>query len=123
MKPCNGKYGICSALIEHNEKYCPKCLPTEKTRHKAKTKEYEQDRGTSYERGYDLAWSKLRKYKLKVSPLCECPDCMAGTKRVKSADMVHHIEPIETHPELRLVMSNLLSMARACHEREHGRKR
>jgi 5-methylcytosine-specific restriction protein A len=123
MKPCNGKFGTCKNTIEHNKKFCPDCIAGEKQRQKTKTKEYDEDRGTAAERGYDAVWAKLRKLKLRISPLCECPDCQSGYLRIRSANMVHHIKEIETHPELRLVMSNLLSMKRECHERLHGRKR
>ena len=123
MKPCKGRHDTCPNTVEHNQTYCPDCLIAEVQRNKKKNREYEQDRGSSYERGYDLAWRKLRKYKLKISPLCECTDCLNGELRVRTATMVHHIEDIETHPELRLVIENLKSMDNDCHEKIHGRKR
>ena len=123
MKPCKGKHNTCVNTIEHNKTYCPTCMLTEAQRNKKKTREYEQDRGSSYERGYDAVWRKLRKYKLKISPLCECPDCMNGRLRVRAATVVHHIKDIETSPELRLALDNLMSVTHECHERIHGRKR
>ena len=123
MKPCNGKYGTCKNTIKHNEKYCPECKGAERARQRAKTKEYDKLRGTATERGYDAAWRKLRAYKLKISPLCACPDCQNGLIRVKSANTVHHIKPVHTHPHLRLRLDNLLSMTRECHEKIEGRKR
>ena len=123
MKPCNGRHGTCPNTIEHNQTYCPACLITEAQRSKKKAREYEQDRGSSYERGYDLAWRKLRKYKLRANPICESPDCLDGTRRVTAATVVHHIKDIDTHPELRLVLDNLMSVAFECHEKIHGRKR
>ena len=123
VKPCKGKRDTCPNLVEYNETYCASCMPHEAERNKAKSREYEQDRGTSYERGYDAVWRKLRRYKLRLNPLCECPDCLSGKTVVRNATMVHHIYPVATHPELRLKMSNLLSMSRECHERHHGRKR
>ena len=123
MKPCKGKHDTCSNTIEYNQVYCPDCLITEAQHNKKRAREYEQDRGSSYERGYDLQWRKLRKYKLKISPLCECPDCLNGLIRVRAATVVHHIKDIETNPELRLVMGNLMSVTSECHERIHGRKR
>ena len=123
MKPCKGKHDTCSNTIEYNQTYCPACLISEAQHNKKRAREYEQDRGSSYERGYDLQWRKLRKYKLKINPLCECPDCLNGLIRVRAATVVHHIRDIETNPELRLVMGNLMSVTSECHERIHGRKR
>jgi len=123
MKPCNGKHNSCPNLIDYGEKYCPDCLPDQKQREKARVKAYDKERGSAKKRGYDVVWARLRQYKLKINPLCECPDCLAGAKRITSANMVHHIEPVKTHPELRLVLENLQSMARNCHERIEGRKR
>ncbi len=123
MKPCKGKFGSCPNIIDYGEKYCPECLPIEKNRNKIKASEYDKDRGSARARGYDAVWSRLRKMKLRMNPLCECVNCLSGERQIKTATVVHHIWPIETHPELRLVMSNLMSMARDCHEREEGRKR
>ena len=123
MKPCNGKHNSCPNLIKHNEHYCAECLPDQKQREKDKVRTYDKERGSSRERGYDKVWRSLRRYKLRHNPLCECPDCLNGEKRVLSATMVHHIVPIEICPELRLDLNNLLSMTRDCHERIHGRKR
>ena len=123
MKPCNGKFGTCKNTIEHNVKFCPDCLPDQKQRQVDKNKQYDKERGSAGERGYDAVWAKLRKLKLRINPLCECTDCQNGKIRIRSANMVHHIKEIETHPGLRLDMNNLLSMKRECHERHHGRKR
>lgn len=38
------------------------------------------------------------------------------------ADTVHHIHPIDTHPNLALELSNLQSLCAACHNSEHGRR-
>lgn len=65
-------------------------------------------------RGYDRDWQRLRDAYLKAHPLCE----RCGKE---PADTVHHIKPVETHPELRLVWENLESMGRVCHEQFHGR--
>jgi 5-methylcytosine-specific restriction enzyme A len=71
------------------------------------------------ERGYDNQWHKVRMLKAKSSPLCElCEQQDIDTP----VDVVHHIKSIEEAPELRLVMSNLMSLCRDCHEAIHGRK-
>jgi 5-methylcytosine-specific restriction protein A len=103
--------GGCGEIISGD---CPKC----KKRHR---KEYDRNRQSSSKRGYNVAWRRVRRAKLSKSPLCECVDCEAGKKRVVPASTVHHLKPIDTHPHLRLKMSNLLSMARECHEKLHKR--
>ena len=76
---------------------------------KQRTKQYDDDRGTPSSRGYDHAWQKVRRIKLARNPLCECS---CG----RLADTVHHIESVEDRPDLRLKMSNLMSLTRKCHE-------
>ena len=69
-------------------------------------------------RGYDHAWHKVRKIKIRHDPCCQiCEQHNVDT----IATVVHHIKEIETHPELRLVMSNLMSLCHDCHEALHGR--
>lgn len=74
-------------------------------------------RGSAAKRGYDAAWQKLRKAKLAADPLCQCDDCEAGAKRVTEATVVDHFVPIAERPDLRLVWSNLRSMAKRCHDK------
>jgi 5-methylcytosine-specific restriction protein A len=76
---------------------------------------YDEQRGNSGKRGYDATWQKLRKMKLAADPLCE--EHLKEGQDV-AATMVHHIKPIETHPELRLVWDNLMSLCNDCHERK-----
>lgn len=50
---------------------------------------------------------------MSIDPLCE--------EHLKqgfdvAATMVHHVKAVETHPELRLVMENLMSLCNSCHE-------
>ena len=118
-RPCPGKgprYRRCQNLIDGNEACCPECKPYEK---KA-TKRYDQQRGNSGDRGYDAAWQKVREGKASRNPLCE--RCLRNGN-IHALDVVHHIKPIETHPELRLVMDNLESLCTACHEEEHKGER
>jgi len=48
-----------------------------------------------------------------------CQECMK-VKRIRTADMVHHIKELRTHWHLRLVLSNLLSLCNSCHNTIHG---
>ena len=66
--------------------------------------------------GYDTAWDRLRKLKLSANPWCEIKTHCRDYSLVKQvATEVDHIKPIRTHPELRLVWSNLASACRPCH--------
>ncbi|MDD5245226.1 MAG: HNH endonuclease signature motif containing protein [Syntrophorhabdaceae bacterium] len=108
-KPCS--YPGCPALTDGG-----RC-----EQHRRKERErYDAERGNSGERGYDAKWQRVRALKLMLDPLCE--------QHVKkgqdvAAVLVHHIEPIEKQPELRLVMSNLMSLCQPCHEEIHGKER
>lgn len=77
-------------------------------------KQRERDRGSSKERGYDATWRRLRKMKLAAQPLCaQCSE--AGT--ITPAEEVHHEKPIRERPDLRLVLSNLVSLCKSCHSK------
>lgn len=87
----------CGDIVEDK---CPKCQPRPK-------------QGKTAERGYDNRWRVLSERKRAVDPLCErCLD----EGRTRPARHVHHIQPIATHPELRLVWDNLMSVCIKCHE-------
>jgi len=78
------------------------------------------DRSSAHQRGYDSKWQKVRKTKLMMNPLAECGICPVidckDRGRTIPADMVHHIKPIRTHPELRLAWKNLMSVNQnICH--------
>lgn len=62
----------------------------------------------------------MRAIKLSHDPLCEQCESV-GIDR--AATIAHHIRPIEAHPELRLVVSNLMSLCNDCHEAIHGPER
>ena len=121
-KPCRA----CKQILVKEEAYCPACMTKAQTREKAISQRYDTRRGTTAERGYDAAWNRARtERKESALWLCECDRCLAmgRTKVIAPSDPVHHIKPVETHPQLRLVQSNLRSMTRFCHEVEEGRAR
>ncbi len=119
MKPrgqCPGRgprYNACPNLVKPGT-ICPECEPFEKARVRA----YDKSRGSSGERGYDAQWQKVRELKARREPLCEM--CLP---EVVPLDIVHHIKPIETHPELRLVMENLKSVCEKHHNELHKGER
>ncbi len=108
--PCG--YPACPNLVTDGAR-------CEKHRRKEQV-EYDARRENSGERGYDAVWQKVRAMKLNQDPLCE--EHLKQNMDV-AATMVHHIQPIETHPELRLVMENLMSLCTAHHEEIHKGER
>ena len=107
LKQCS----ICAQPTKENP--CPTC----KTK---RQKEYDNSRVSSQDRGYDHTWHKLRKLKLSQDPLCEV-HLQQG--QIIAASIIHHIQPIDMHPQLRLVMDNLQSLCNDCHEEIHKKER
>ena len=57
-----------------------------------------------------------------------CRDCVEiylrnPTHKVSTADVVHHLRPRRTHPELELDLDNLISLCDTHHERRHPERR
>ena len=107
LKPCS--YPGCHALVKSGR--CEMHV-------KQMRKRYDAQRGNSGQRGYDARWQAVRAIKIGRDPICEL--CVSKGI-VKRTDIVHHIKPVEEHPELRLVMDNLMSVCIQCHEAIHGR--
>ena len=86
------------------ETYCP-----------AHAKQYEQQRGTPTERGYDYRWQVFRKHWLANNPLCEhC--CSAG--KTQLATVVDHIIDHKGDMELFWREGNHQSLCVSCHNRK-----
>jgi 5-methylcytosine-specific restriction endonuclease McrA len=66
-------------------------------------------------RGYDNAWSKVRKVKLLQDPVCAFCNGRLATE-------VDHIRSIKERPDLRLEMTNLRSACRPCHSRRTAKE-
>lgn len=66
------------------------------------------------------AWRELREAALARDNWL-CQRCL-GRGRLTTADLVHHILPRETHPELELVLDNLMSLCIGCHNYIHDRE-
>jgi len=120
QKPCN--YPGCNKLTTGT--YCS----VHQAKADAKRKQSYQHRESSKARGYGRDWQKVRdQYLEKVGWIAECKRCpirfKCGDKgRVITANTIHHIKPVTTHPHLRLDESNFLAVSRMCHERIEGRK-
>ena len=109
------RYNSCPNLVKAGT-ICFECQPYEKKRIRA----YDEQRGNSGERGYDAQEQKVRSMKAARDPICEM--CLKEGI-ISSLDIVHHIKPIKSHPELRLVMENLLSVCVAHHNKLHKGER
>jgi 5-methylcytosine-specific restriction enzyme A len=95
-------------------KHCPRCgtHPPGVTRCPKTAREYDKQRGTPTERGYDADWRKLRASWLREHPLCE-PCQKRGL--VVPASHVDHVQSIREAPERRLDPTNLRSCCASCH--------
>ena len=67
----------------------------------------------------DKRWIRKRQNILKRDNY-ECRECRRYGK-TEQANTVHHIYPLETHPEYKLLTINLISLCNACHEQMHNR--
>jgi 5-methylcytosine-specific restriction protein A len=101
QRPC--KRPGCPALVDKG--YCEA--------HAESAKSYDKYRGTAGSRGYDSDWKRVRIEALKRDRYL-CLHCLAKGIVTPAKD-VDHILTVKTHPWLRLVLSNLQSLCRACH--------
>lgn len=66
------------------------------------------------------AWRKCREVVL-IRDHYLCQPCLR-LGRITTANTVHHIKPLEDHPELALDEDNLESICPVCHNKEHPEK-
>jgi len=82
-RPC--RYPGCPHLTNDKSGYCPEHL-------KQTRRQYDRDRGSASERGYDASWQRYRKAYLAEHPLC----ALCAKKDppvVRAATVVDHIIP------------------------------
>ena len=89
-----------------------KCPEHSRARAYARGVELNSRRGTNLERGYGQDWQLVRGRHIAGNPVCRCG---------APGEIVHHQVAVGDAPELRLAASNLLTLCRACHRREHAR--
>lgn len=65
---------------------------------------------------YDYRWQKARKAFLRDHPLCQCPHCDDGRKRVTPSEVVDHRVPHRGDPKIFWDMSNWQALSKACHD-------
>lgn len=95
----------------------------------AHVKQASRERGSATQRGYGSDWERVKNQKLQLlagealqdfrkangcDPSAFCEDCKK-VGRLTIATQVHHIIKFRYRPDLRLVMSNLMSLCGPCH--------
>lgn len=65
------------------------------------------------------AWQRKRENVLRRDEYM-CRECRRYGRTTPAAT-VHHINPVEQHPEWRLASWNLISLCAACHDKMHDR--
>lgn len=64
-------------------------------------------------------WKRKRENMLRRDGY-KCKECIRYG-RVTQANTVHHIKPVESHPELAFDNMNLISLCAGCHNKMHDR--
>ncbi len=80
------------------------------------------DKQGSTARGYTYRWQQESKAFLRTHPLCQCPDCDDGRKRVTVATVVDHRIPHRGDIDRFWDQSNWQSMAEACQDAKTQRE-
>jgi len=112
QRPC--KYPGCPHLTDHKTGYCDTHL--RQTR-----QQYDRERGTSTERGYDARWRRYRKSYLAKHPLCEY--CLDKTPPIITpAKVVDHIIPHRGDYDLFWDENNWKSSCKECHDIKTARE-
>jgi 5-methylcytosine-specific restriction protein A len=115
LKPCNWHWPPCANLIDRKERFCAE----HKTAH---SRDRQQIHGTSYQRGYDSNWRRLRLAALMRDQfICHATDAQGCMKLgiVTPATEVDHVIPFEGKDDpLRLDINNLKSLCTECHHRK-----
>jgi 5-methylcytosine-specific restriction protein A len=101
----------CGKLIDIDEIMCSTC----KERKEANDKEYNKQRGSAYERGYDNWWRKYRKSFLRKNPLCV--ECLKNNLYIPST-RVDHIIPHKGNRKLFRDPNNHQALCESCHNRK-----
>jgi 5-methylcytosine-specific restriction protein A len=99
--PCS--YAGCPELIPAGERFC-------KEHKKQEQREYNKQRGSSTQQGYDARWQKIRKMKLNVDPLCA--ECLRNGQTTVATQVHHKDGNVRNNSP-----DNLESLCIECHSR------
>lgn len=94
---------------------CPGLISGKGNRCREHQREYEKQRGSPRQRGYDRRWEKIRLMVLQGQPLCVDPFGEHG-ERVVEATEVDHITPLRSSGTN--MFANLQSLCKSCHSRK-----
>lgn len=106
-RPCT--YPGCGQLVSDGTGRCSK--------HAAQRLQ-DRHRGSSTQRGYGYRWQQASKGYLAQHPLCQCPECDEGRKRLRLASVVDHKIPHRGDMNLFWDRSNWQAMDKACHDKK-----
>lgn len=107
-RPC--RHPGCPSLVDLG--YCDK-------HRKANRKSYDEQRGTSSQRGYGGRWQKVRAAFLKRNPLCvKCMD----EGRITAGTVVDHLIPHRGDPVLMWDEDNFQTLCGPHHNRDKQRE-
>jgi len=95
--------------------------PTARHDQHARIKE-DRRRGTPTQRGYTSQWARASKQFLREHPLCQCPACDEGRRRVRAASVVDHRIPHRGDGQLFWDTSNWQALHKRCHDRKTARE-
>lgn len=70
-------------------------------------------RAAAHKRGYDHAWSEVRKARLALNPFCQ--RCEQSGRLEWEKLIVDHKIPVRIAPDLRLEIENTQTLCRKCH--------
>ena len=104
-RPC--QYPGCSHITDDRSGYCPEHL-------KLTRRQYDSQRGTSSQRGYDTRWRHARRIYLRQHPLCVY--CLAKEPEViRAAVLIDHFIPHRGNMKLFWNESNWRASCDECH--------
>lgn len=110
----------CGCLISISEKYCLKCreeyLEEKKQTNKIYDEKYRDKKTTKFY--HSKEWNVIRE-QIRQRDHGLCLLCLAN-KKIRSMDIVHHIEEIKESYSKRLDKDNLICLCSKCHNVVHG---
>ncbi len=112
-RPC--RHPGCGALVHDGSGYCAK-------HPQAARQEVDRRRGSASSRGYSSKWVRARNQFISEHPLCQCPECDEGRKRVRAASVVDHKIPHRGDLSLMWNRRNWQAMAKDCHDAKTARE-